>query len=38
LGNCLGGLNIICDKGMTTGPFFRSLIDDIRIYNRTVKP
>jgi len=38
LGNCLGGLNIICDKGMTTGPFFRSLIDDIRIDNREVRP
>ena len=33
-----GGLNIGCDKDMTPGLFFSGLIDDVRIYNRAVRP
>jgi hypothetical protein len=32
------GLYIGCDKGMETGTFWFGLIDDVRIYNRVVKP
>jgi hypothetical protein len=38
LRDCSGGLNIGCGKGMTPGTFFCGLIDEIRIYNRAVKP
>jgi hypothetical protein len=33
-----GGLNIGAGKNLTAGTFFTGLIDDIRIYNRVVKP
>jgi hypothetical protein len=33
-----GGLNIGCGKNMEPGSFFSGLIDDVRIYNRAVKP
>jgi hypothetical protein len=33
-----GGLNIGCGKDMTPGSFWSGLIDDVRIYNRVVKP
>jgi hypothetical protein len=33
-----GGLNIGCGKNMTPGTYFTGLIDDVRIYNRAVKP
>ena len=33
-----GGLNIGTGKSLTAGTFFSGLIDDVRIYNRTVKP
>ncbi len=33
-----GGLNIGCGKNLEPGSFFSGLIDDVRIYNRTVKP
>ena len=36
--SCIGGLNIGCDKDMTAGTFFTGLIDDVRIYNRAVRP
>ena len=38
LADCYGGLNIGCGKSMAAGSFFCGLIDDVRIYNRTVKP
>jgi len=38
LADCSGGLNIGCGKDMAPGTFFAGLIDDVRIYNRTVKP
>ncbi len=38
LAPCTGGLYIGCDKDQTPGTFFSGLIDDIRIYNRAVKP
>ncbi len=38
LGDCVGGLNIGCGKDTTAGTFFSGLIDDVRIYNRAVKP
>jgi hypothetical protein len=38
LAQCDGDLNIGCDKDMTPGLFFTGLIDDVRIYNRAVKP
>ena len=34
----IGGLNIGCDKDMTPGTFWTGLIDDVRIYNRAVRP
>jgi len=38
LEDCFGGLNIGCGVDMTAGTFFSGLIDDVRIYNRAVKP
>jgi len=38
LSDCGGGLNIGCGKLMTSGTFFTGLIDDVRIYNRAVRP
>ena len=35
---CAGGLNIGCDKDMIPGSYFTGLIDDVRIYNRAVRP
>ncbi len=35
---CTGDLNIGCDKDITPGTYFSGLIDDMRIYNRAVKP
>jgi len=33
-----GGLNIGCGKNLEPGSFWSGLIDDVRIYNRAVKP
>jgi hypothetical protein len=33
-----GGMNIGCGKVMAPGSFWSGLIDDVRIYNRAVKP
>ena len=33
-----GGLNLGCGKSMTPGTFWSGLIDDVRVYNRAVKP
>jgi len=38
LAACDGGLNIGCGKLMAPATFFTGLIDDVRIYNRVVKP
>jgi hypothetical protein len=38
LADCHGGLNIGCGKNMTPGTFYTGLIDDVRIYDRAVKP
>jgi hypothetical protein len=38
LDGCSGGLNIGCGKDMTPGTFFTGLIDDVRIYDRAVRP
>jgi len=38
LGACDGGLNIGCGKLMAPNTFFTGLVDDIRIYNRAVRP
>jgi len=38
LGACNGGLNIGCGKIMAPPTFFTGLIDDVRIYNRAVRP
>jgi hypothetical protein len=38
LATCASGLYIGCDNDMTPGTFFSGLIDDVRIYNRAVKP
>jgi len=38
LAACSGGLYIGCDKDMAPGSFFSGLIDDLRLYNRAVKP
>jgi hypothetical protein len=38
LGRCLGAMNIGCGNDMATGTFWGGLIDDVRIYSRTVKP
>ena len=38
LAGSAGGVVIGCRKTMTPGTFFTGLIDDVRIYNRAVKP
>jgi hypothetical protein len=38
LAACYGGLQIGCGKDMAAGTFWKGLIDDVRIYNRAVKP
>jgi hypothetical protein len=38
LSSSLGGLNIGCGSNLTAGTFWSGLIDDIRIYNRAVRP
>jgi len=38
LADCNGGMNIACGKLMTPATFFTGLIDDVRIYNRAMKP
>lgn len=38
LEGCVQGLNIGCGANMTPGSFFNGLIDDLRIYDRAVKP
>jgi hypothetical protein len=38
LASCSGRLNIGCDKDRTVGTSFTGLIDDVRIYNRAVRP
>ena len=38
LAACNGGLNIGCGKSAALDRFFTGLIDDVRIYNRVVKP
>jgi hypothetical protein len=38
LPGCSGDMNIGCDKDMTPGTFWEGSIDDIRIYNRAVRP
>ncbi|MBP7053521.1 MAG: PD40 domain-containing protein [Phycisphaerae bacterium] len=38
LANCSGGLNIGCGEDMAPGSFWSGVIDDIRIYDRAVKP
>jgi len=38
LADCSGGVNIGCGKLMAPNTFFTGLIDDVRIYNRAVKP
>jgi Tol biopolymer transport system component len=38
LSSSLGGLNIGCGSNSTMGSFWSGLIDDIRIYDRAVKP
>jgi hypothetical protein len=34
----VGGLNLGCGASLEPGTFFSGLLDDIRIYNRAVKP
>ena len=38
LPSCTGGLYIGAGKDSTPGSFFSGLIDDVRIYNRAIKP
>ncbi len=38
LAPCSSGLHIGCGKDMTPGTFFSGLVDEIRIYNRPVRP
>jgi len=38
LAQCRGGVNIGSDKDMVPGTFWSGLIDDVRIYNRAVRP
>jgi hypothetical protein len=38
LAACNGGLNLGCGKLMTPTSFFTGLLDDVRIYDRVVKP
>jgi N-acetylneuraminic acid mutarotase len=35
---CSGAMNIGCDNDMAAGTFWGGLIDDVRIYNRAVRP
>jgi len=35
---CRGGLNLGCGADLSLGTFFSGLIDDVRIYNRAVRP
>jgi N-acetylneuraminic acid mutarotase len=36
--DCRGGLNIGCGKDMAPDSFWTGLVDEVRIYNRTVNP
>ena len=36
--SCAGGMNIGSGKNMAPGTYWTGLIDDVRIYNRAVKP
>ena len=38
LAECYGGFNIGCGKSAAPDTFFTGLIDDVRIYNRAVRP
>ncbi|MHC4511195.1 MAG: Kelch repeat-containing protein [Planctomycetota bacterium] len=38
LADSLGGLNIGCGSDLAAGTFFSGLIDDVRIYNRALRP
>jgi hypothetical protein len=38
LAACSGGLNIGCGSTAALDSFFTGLIDDVRIYNRAVRP
>ncbi len=38
LASSSGGLNLGCGAALESGTFFSGLIDDVRIYNRVVKP
>jgi hypothetical protein len=38
LAECYGGLSIGCGKTLAPAMFFAGLIDDVRIYNRAVRP
>jgi hypothetical protein len=38
LGGSTGGLHIGAGKGLEPGAFWKGLIDDVRIYDRAVKP
>jgi hypothetical protein len=38
LAACPGGLNLGCGADLSPGTFFSGLIDDVRIYNRAVRP
>ena len=38
LGQSIGGLNIGCGMNSASGTFWSGLIDDVRIYNRAVRP
>jgi hypothetical protein len=35
---CTGGLNIGCGADQSPDAFFAGLIDDLRVYNRAVRP
>jgi hypothetical protein len=36
--DCVGGLNIGCSTDRASGSFFEGMIDELRIYNRAVRP
>ncbi|MHC4581294.1 MAG: LamG-like jellyroll fold domain-containing protein [Planctomycetota bacterium] len=38
LADSLGGLNIGCGSDLAAGTFWSGLIDDVRIYNRAIRP
>ncbi|MHC4681768.1 MAG: LamG-like jellyroll fold domain-containing protein [Planctomycetota bacterium] len=38
LGGSGGGLHVGCDENQTPGTFWAGMIDDVRIYNRAVRP